>query len=125
MFINFDHMRQFGTSQFEAATATTVSTAKGLQAIAKEAADYSKRTFENSYELAEKLLRARRLDEIVELQSGFATTTYGDFVDRTTRFGNLYSDLVKDAFKPARITSAAQPPVATSPLKVPVAAKQS
>ncbi len=98
MFINFEEIRDFGVKRFDTMTAATTSTARGLQAIAEEAADYSTKSIDESRAFAEKLLRARKLDELVELQSQFAKSAYSEFVSRTTKFSKLYSDLAQEAF---------------------------
>ncbi len=99
MFINFEEIRDFGMKRFDTMAAATTSTARGLQAIAEEATDYSTKSIDENRAFAEKLLRARKLDELVELQSKYAKATYNEFVARTTKLGKLYSDLAQDALK--------------------------
>ena len=125
MSIDFPEMKAFGAAPFEAFTATTASSAKGLQAIAAEMTDYSKKSFEKSRAHFEKLIGVKKFDEAIQLQSDFAKSAYEDFMAEATKIGEIYSSLVKDAFKPVNVASPAQPSVAASSSKAPVAAKQS
>ena len=63
---NFDELQSFGKEQLETAGATAASMAKGLQTIAAETTDYSKKTFETNSAYAEKLLRAKSLDDALQ-----------------------------------------------------------
>ncbi len=100
MFIKFeDFFQDFGRKQFDTATAAVLSTGKGLQAIAAEATDYSKKTFDKNAAHAQKLLQVKKPDEFLELQSTFAKAAYEDFIARATKMSQLYSELSKDAFK--------------------------
>ncbi len=132
MFISFDDMQHFGTTRLEAVRTTANSTSKGLQAIADEATDYSKKSFDSTRAFAEKLLEIRKPDEFIELHSQFTKAAYDEFVARTTKIGKLYTDLAKEAFegltkdgfKPVNGASPAQSSVAKSPSKAPVAASK-
>ena len=79
---------------------------KALQAIAAETTDYSKKSFEKSRVLAEKLIGVKKIDEAIQLQSDFAKSAYEDFVAQATKIGSLYSDLAKDAFNLTKFASA-------------------
>jgi phasin family protein len=100
MFKNIEEMQKFGKDQLDAATETATNVSKGIQAIAVEATDYSKKSLENSTALIEKLLGAKSLDSAIQIQSDYAKSSYEAFVAQATRFGELYTNLAKDAFKP-------------------------
>jgi hypothetical protein len=124
MSVTFPGIKAFGTAPFGAFTTATASSTKGLQAIAAETTDYSKKSFEKSRVLFEKLSGVKKIDEAIQLQSDFAKSAYEDFMAQTTKIGELYSSLAKEAFKPIMVTSPAKPSVVAEPFKVPVAAKQ-
>ena len=90
------------TNPFEAVTAATVSSTKGLQAITTEMMDYSKKSFEKSRAHFEKLIGVKNINEAIQIQSDFAKSAYEDFVAETTKIGGLYSDLAKEAFTPTK-----------------------
>mgnify|MGYP001628034942 FL=1 len=76
------------------------SMTKGFQQIAAEAADYSKKSYEDSAAAFEKLVTAKSLDKAFEVQSDYAKTSYEGFVAQATKMGELYTDLAKEAYKP-------------------------
>lgn len=82
------YMKQFGT------------VSKGFQTIATEVADYSKKSFEHGSATLEKLLGAKSVDKAIEIQSDYVKTAYEGFVAQATKFGELYSDLAKESYKP-------------------------
>ena len=123
MSVNFPDIKAFGTAPFEAFTAATASSTKGLQAIAAETTDYSKKSFEKSRGFFEKLIGVKKFEEAIQLQSDFAKSAYEDFVAQATKIGEMYSDFAKEAFKPITVASSAKPSVPAEPWKAPVAAK--
>ncbi len=98
MFIKFEDFQGFGRKQFDTAAAAVLSTSKRLQAIATEATDYSKKTFDKNAAHAQKLLQVKKPDEFLELQSNFAKAACEDFVAQATKISQLYSELGKEAF---------------------------
>lgn len=100
MVANFDSVQQMGKEQFEAVSTATAALTKGWQSIAAETTDYSKKSFEKSRLLAEKLLTVKKIDEAFQIQSDFAKSAYEDFIAEATKIGELYSSMTKEAFKP-------------------------
>ena len=125
MSINLQEIQAPVAKQFEAVTAATASMAEGLRAIATETMDYSKKSFEKSRALFEKLIGVKKIDEAIQLQSDFAKSAYEDFVAQATKIGEIYSSLAKDAFKPIKVASPEQPSIVPPPSKASVAVKQS
>jgi hypothetical protein len=97
---NFDNIQSLGKHQFEALSASSAALTKGWQGIAAEATDYSKKSFEKSRALAEKLVAVKKLDDAIALQTDFAKSSYEDFVAGATKLGELYTAMAKDAFRP-------------------------
>ena len=110
--------QSIGTAPFEAITAATASSTKGLQTIAAETTDYSKKSFKKSRAHFEKLIGVKKIDEAIQLPSDFAKSAYEDFVAHATRIGELYSSVAKEAFKPITVTSPAQLSVVAEPSKL-------
>jgi phasin family protein len=100
MVANFDSVQQFGKEHFEAVSAAATAVTKGWQSIAAETTDYSKKSFEKSRVLAEKLIAVKKIDEAVALQTDFAKSAYEDFLAEATKLGEMYAALTKEAFKP-------------------------
>jgi len=124
MFIDFQEIHSLGTDQFQLIAATATAAANGLQTISAEAAEFSKKRIETNYALGQQLLRARKLDEIVELQSDFARASFDDFIVQATKFRSLYSDLAKEILKSAKVAPLEKAAIAAPRSNGPVAAKQ-
>jgi phasin family protein len=97
---NFDEFQKYGKEQLEAATTVAASLAKGLQTIAAETTDYSKKSLESSSAFVEKILGAKSLDNAIQIHSEYAKSAYEGFVAQATKMGELYTNLAKEAFKP-------------------------
>jgi phasin family protein len=100
MTATFEDLQKYGKDQLEVATTVAASLAKGLQSIAAEATDYSKKSMEHSSAYVEKLVGAKSLDSAIQIQTDFAKSAYEGFVAQATKMGELYSALAKEAFKP-------------------------
>jgi len=97
---NIDELQQFGKDNMDATLKSFGSLSKGLQAIAVEMADYTKKVFEQGTAATEKLIGAKSLEKAFEVQSDYVKTAYEGFVAEATKLGELYSDLAKEAYKP-------------------------
>jgi len=100
MIKNFDDMQKLSKDNVDATMKSLGAFSKASQAIAAEFADYSKKSFEDGSKVMEKLLGARSLDKAIEIQTDYAKTAYEGFVAQATKFGELYADLAKEAYKP-------------------------
>ena len=97
---NIDEVQQLGKDNMDATLKSFGAVSKSLQSIAIELADYSKRVFEQGTAASEKLLGAKSLDKAFEVQSDYLKSSYEGFVAQATKFGELYADLAKEAYKP-------------------------
>ena len=114
MFINSEEIMTLGLSQVDVFTAAATSTAKGLLAVTTEATGYSKKSVENGFALWESLLRARKPDEIIQVQSDFGKTAYDDFIAGATKISNIYAELANEAFRSTKAGMNAQSSDASS-----------
>ena len=100
MAYDFEAFQKFGKDQLEAATAAMTEVTKGFQAIATEATDFSKKSFEEGSAFVEKLVGVKKVDEAITLQTEFAKTAYEGFMAQATKMGEMYQAVAKEAFKP-------------------------
>lgn len=100
MMQSFDTANQFGKEFMDSGLRSFAAISKGMQAIAVEAAEYSKRSFEAASSTTEKLIAAKSLEKTVELQADYAKRAYEDFVAQATRMAELFADTAKDAYLP-------------------------
>ena len=73
---------------------------QGFQALATEAADYSKKSFESGVAAAEKLFSAGSLDKAMEVHSDYVRSAYEGYVGQATKMGEIVTDMAKAAYKP-------------------------
>lgn len=103
MLNNFDEMQKLSKDNMDVAMRSFGALSKGVQAIAVEVADYSKKSFEEGSAAAEKLLGAKSFDKAMEIQTDYAKSAYEGFVAGATRIGELYADLTKETYKPFEV----------------------
>jgi len=73
---------------------------KGFQAIAAEATDYSKKSFQDLTSFMEAMTSVKSVEAAFELQTSFMKASYESFVAEATKMGEMYADLAKIAYKP-------------------------
>jgi hypothetical protein len=100
----FEELQGFSKQQIEAFTAASATLTKGLQEIAAESTDYSKKAFAANSAVFEKLLGAKSVEAAVQIQSEYAKQAYEGFIAQTSKFSELYAKVASDALKP--VTSA-------------------
>jgi phasin family protein len=95
-----DQMNKFGQDSMEMALNSFGAWTKNAQAIASKVADNSKKACEDSAAAWEKLVGAKSLEKALEVQSEYLKSSYEDFIAQSTKLGELYVDLAKEAYKP-------------------------
>jgi phasin family protein len=100
MIKNLEDVQKLSKDNMDATMKSFGALSKASQAIATEVADYSKKSFEDSTKVMEKMFGAKSLDKAIEIQADFAKTAYEGFVAEATKIGELYADLAKEAYKP-------------------------
>jgi hypothetical protein len=98
--MQFDTFQKFSKDGMDAALSSFSAFSRGIQSAAVEAADYAKRSFEQSSAAGEKLASARTLDTAVEIQGEFLRSAYEGFVSQATKMGELAAATAKEAYAP-------------------------
>ena len=107
MMKSFEEFQTFGKDGFEAYVASSTAVTKGMQAIAQEAADFSRKSFEKGTAAFEKLAAAKSFDKAIEAQQAFAKESYDAMVAQMTKMNELYMNTAKEAYKPFEASFAA------------------
>ncbi len=76
--------------------------ALGVQAIAAEAAGYSKKSFEDAVSHVGTLASAKSFEAAMALQSNFARSCLEGFVTEAAKIGEMYAGLAKSVYEPYR-----------------------
>jgi len=98
--MNPEEMQKFCQDNMEMAMDCFGTLSKSAQAIATEAADYSKKSVEDSTAAWEKLIGAKSFERAVEVQNNYLKSSYEGFVTEATKLGELYLNFAKEAYKP-------------------------
>ena len=76
----FEDAGKFGKEFVDNGLKSFASLSKGAQAIAVEATEYTKKSFETGSAALEKLLAAKSLEKAIEIQTDYAKQAYEGFV---------------------------------------------
>ena len=103
----FEDFQKFSKDQMEAVTAVATTVTKGLQEIATESTDYSKKAFADNTAVMEKLLGAKSVETAIQIQTEYAKSAYEGFVAQATKINELFAKVAGEAFKPVQTAFAA------------------
>lgn len=96
----FEDLQKLSKQQMDTVSAVAATMTKGLQEIATESTDYSKKMFAANSAAIEKLLGAKSVESAIEIQTEYAKSTYEEFVAEATKINELLVKLATEAFKP-------------------------
>lgn len=97
---SFDQAGKLGKEFVDTGLQSFSAMANGMQAIASEAADYSKKSFEAGSKTLEQMMAVKSPEKALEIQAEYAKTAYQGFVAQATRMSELYAELSKGIYKP-------------------------
>ena len=100
MLQSFENASKFNKEFIDTGLKSFASVSKSAQAIAVEATDYTKKSFEAGAAALEKVLSAGSVEKALEIQADYAKRSYEGFVAEATKLGELYADLAKEAYLP-------------------------
>lgn len=100
MLQSFENASKFNKEFIDTGLKSFASVSKSAQAIAVEASEYTKKSFEAGVATLEKVLSAGSFEKAVEVQADYAKRSYEGFVAEATKLGELYADLAKEAYLP-------------------------
>jgi phasin family protein len=98
--VKVEDIQQYGKEHLETVVASATTLQNGLQAIASAYGDYTKKSFEDTKALVEKLSSVKSLDKALEVQTEYAKSAYETLVAESQKIAGLYTDLAKQTFKP-------------------------
>ena len=97
---SFEDFQVFGKDGFEAYVASATAMTKAMQAMAAEAADFQRKSFEKGAAVFDKVVAAKSPDKMFEIQQGYAKEAYEAYVGQVNKMGELYMAAAKEAYKP-------------------------
>jgi hypothetical protein len=105
LMLNFDKATKQNQDIIDTVLKNYADAAKSVQAITAEAADYSKKSFEDAVSHVGTLSSAKSLEAVLEMQNQFAKSYYENFVAEAAKIGDMYAGLAKSVYKPYRAAS--------------------
>ncbi len=96
----YEEFQKTGQENYDNAVKNFEEVNKGVQAIASEVTDYTKKAIENSTVAFEKLMGVKSVEKAMEIQTGYAKKAYDDYVSQASKLGEMYVTLAKEAYKP-------------------------
>jgi len=114
--LNFEETNKKSKEAVDTFVKNYATLAKGMQAIAAETADYSKKSFEDGLAHFEKLSGVKSVEAVLELQTSYVKASYEGFVAEATKISEMYADLAKGAYKSyeAPVAAAAKAPASAA-----------
>ena len=111
--VKVEDIQQYGKEHLDTVVASATTLQNGIQAIASAYGDYTKKSFEDTKSMVEKLSGVKSLDKAIELQTEFAKSSYETFMAESQKIAGLYTDLARQTFKPFEGMVAKFTPAAT------------
>jgi hypothetical protein len=100
MINGFDSVQKASKDSIDQTMKSFDAFGKGMQAIAVETADYSKKSFESGTAALEKLMAAKSIEKAVEVQSEYVKSAYEGYMGEMTKLSAMWTEFAKDAYKP-------------------------
>lgn len=107
MIKSYEEFQTLGKDGFEAYVAAAGAMTKGFQAMAQEAAEFSRKSFEKTTDAVERAVASKSIDKAFEVQQGYAKDAYEAFIGQMSKMGELYVATAKEAYKPFESSLAA------------------
>jgi hypothetical protein len=96
----FEDAGKYGKEFLDTGLESFTTMTRDAQVISGEASSYAKQVFETGIATVEKLLSAKSIDKVVEIQAGYLKQAYEGFVTESAKISRLYADMAKDACGP-------------------------
>lgn len=98
----FDDANIYGKDAMDTMLKSYSAATKGLQAIASETGEYSRKAYEANVAHVEALMTVKSLEAAIELNTSFAKTAVEGYLAELNKLGEMYSDFAKQTYTPAQ-----------------------
>ena len=100
IFGGYGDMAAFGRENIEAFVESANLAKTGLETLQSEALAFSKQSIEDTTAIAQAAIKARSVQELVEIQSDFAKTAFDAYLGQVNKWTDLVNTAAKGAFEP-------------------------
>jgi hypothetical protein len=100
MIKNFANLQRLGQNQVDIAIKCFGVWNRGLRTITADMSDYTKRTLEDSAATFEKLLSAKSIEHVCEIQNDYTRRAGDGYLHQLSKIGGMYAELLKETYNP-------------------------
>jgi len=100
LFQNYDELVALNKANLDAVVATTTTVAKGFETLAKELMGFAQGNVESGMATTKKLLGAKNLQEMMDLQSEYGRSLFDNCVAESARLAEMSMKTANEAFVP-------------------------
>ena len=111
---NFDEASRKSKETMDGMLKSYSEIAKGFQAIATEAGDYSRKSFQDMTAFMDALVATRSIEAAYELQTSYVKSACESFFAEAGKMSDMYADLAKSAYRPYEKPAVSSPGVMTA-----------
>ena len=84
----------------EALVESATAAQKGVEVLSTHSLGYAKKSWEDGVAAAQTLSQARSVQELMELQTGFAKSAVETYLSQVTKMTEVFTASMKDSLKP-------------------------
>jgi phasin family protein len=99
-FAGYEELADLGRENFAAILRANAALTEGLEAIGKEVIGYARTSFERYAETAAALLGAKTLEDVVQVNTDFATAYIERFIERSQKLSEMSVKVANEAMAP-------------------------
>jgi len=91
---------EFGKDNAAAVTKANAALVEGFDVIGKELTGYARHSLEQTVEVTTKLISAKTLDEVIQINQAYAKTAFEALVANATKISEIGVKVSNEAFQP-------------------------
>lgn len=106
----YEDLAAFNKDNVDAVVLSSTIAARGSEELSREVAAFARTNFDASVAVGKALLGAKTFQEVVELQSSYAKSSFESFIAEARKIQELSAKITNDAIAPlnARVNAAAE-----------------
>lgn len=99
---SYEEFATYGKDSFDVASKFNDAVVKGSEEFGKAYYEFLKSSADAGAETAKAMLAAKSLNELVEIQSGFARSSFDNFVNESGKLNEIGVKVATEAFEPVQ-----------------------
>ena len=104
---SYDSLTAFQKANLEAFIQSANLATKGVESLNAEALAFSKQAIEDTVAAAKAAITSKSIQELIEVQSDFAKSSFDTMIGQATKFGEMFMSVAKESAEPLNGRTAA------------------